>query len=517
VLSGDGTVRAAFTQAGWNFVQSASKNAGNTGAPDDACVIGSSQGGVSLLKQDQAEKKIQELFVKDYIDQWQKFVAGFSVVSYNSPDDAIRRLDILSGHTSPLLAVLKMAAEQTDFSVPVETGVLAGAKKTVTNTLNNIIGSAEKKLQPVTGATTPTDQGTSSVADITRFFQPVQYVVPPGSDKWINEKNTGYMDALSGLRTAIATISRPSADTPPDPQAGQTAKDKAEDSVRQLAKGFNSEGVGTLDRDVTRLLEEPIANAERFLAPPSPDLKTNAAAKTFCNSFQPLLKKYPFSPSAPESPVSEATLKDLQDYFAPDEGKIWKFQKSALVDLTTLDGKVWKPNPASQKLKPTQELLDFLNWAQQLRMAFFSDGNSPHLTYSLRTVLASGSKQVIQLTIDGQSHEFTADHQLQHTFTWPAAAGVEAKADGRSGTAGYTAGFDSHYGLWAAFRLFGDAIHREPGAVAIEWKETKGGTGRPQPLEPPVQLEFVGGFPAGVDVFNPDFFKGFGCPLKAAQ
>jgi type VI protein secretion system component VasK len=160
-----------------------------------------------------------------------------------------------------------------------------------------------------------------------------------------------------------------------------------------------------------------------------------------------------------------------------------------------------------------------LNRAQQLRNAFFVGGPAPHLTYSLRTQLAPGSKQEILLTIDGQSNNFTAEHQLQHTFQWPAPSGAESKADGNFGVAGseFGSGFSAHGGLWAVFRFFGDAARREPNAAVIEWKETRSGTGLLQPLKVPVQLEFAGGFPGGVDVFHPDFFKGFRCSFKPVQ
>jgi type VI secretion system protein ImpL len=508
VLNGDGAVAAAFTQAGWQFVQNASKKAGGTGGLEDSCVTGSNPNLVSALQAGSIEKSIQQRFVRDYIERWQKFVAGFSVIAYRSHEDAAQKLGILSDHKSPLLAIMALTADQTSYSVPVAKGVVAELEKKG----KDLLGGGEKKVQQLTGV----EQHTPTVLDITQAFQPVQYVVPPASERWVTEKNGAYVNALADLGNALRAMSRTSGDVP-DPQAAQAAADKALQTVQQLQQGFNSEGVGGVDREVTRLLKEPIERAGQFLVAPSPDKKIVTELQRFCASARPVLAKYPFNASRPEG-QPEATLKDLRDLFAPEEGAVWKFQKSALSELTILEGGVWKANPASQKLRPSLELLAFLTAAQQFRRAFFSDGNNPHLTYILRPRLAAGSNQLIQLAIDGQSHEFDAGHTLQHQFAWPAAAGAEGQAVGRSGTTGFTSGFSSHDGLWAVFRFFGDAEHRESGAPGIEWKETKGRTGRPQVLDPPVRLEFAGGgFPSGVDVFNPDFFKGFGCPAKAAQ
>jgi type VI protein secretion system component VasK len=466
------------------------------------------------LKQGSAEKSIQERFIQEYIAYWQKFVAGFSVIPYRSAADAAVKLGILSDHKSPLLAIMALTADETNYSAPVETGLAAGIKKKA----GDLLGSSEKKVQQFTG----TEQHQIGILDITRAFQPVQYVVPPASDRWITDKNSAYINFLTELQSAIQALSRPSTnDAPPDPQAAQAAADKAEASVRQMQQGFSSEGMGGVDREVTRLLEEPIKFAQPYVIPPSPGVPITREWQKFCASAQPLFSKYPFNAAKIEGqPNSEATLKEVQDIFAPEQGAVWKLQQSALAELTIFEGGVWKANPAAQKLKASQELLDFLNRAQQLRKAFFADGTTPHLTYSLRPRIASGSNQFIQLTIDGESHDFTADQQMRHQFTWPSASGAEAKAEGRSGTSGsggFSVGFDSHYGLWAVFRVFGDAAHRDPGAPVIEWKETRGGTGRPQALEPPVQLEFVGGFPGGADVFNPEFYKGFRCSFKPVQ
>jgi hypothetical protein len=247
------------------------------------------------------------------------------------------------------------------------------------------------------------------------------------------------------------------------------------------------------------------------IAPNRPDL-VEVEVSRFCSSFQPLLRKYPFNLSS----SIDLPLRDFTDYFAPGQGAIWEFQSASLAELTILDGGVWKRNPASQQLKASQALLDFLNKAQQITKAFFPDGGvDPHLSYTLRQDLADPG-QVIKLQIDGQAHEFGASAGiLQHTFRWPAVPAQQG-AVAQSGTSKFSATFSAQAGVWSVFRMFGDAEPRELLQKTLVWKRTKGASGVSGPMDPPVTLELVG-FPGNVDIFNPKFFADLKCPSKTAQ
>jgi hypothetical protein len=108
---------------------------------------------------------------------------------------------------------------------------------------------------------------------------------------------------------------------------------------------------------------------------------------------------------------------------------------------------------------------------------------------------------------------------LQHDFHWPPspdAKKVGAVARLRSAS-NVGLAFASRGGLWGIFRIFGDADARKMNAKLVEWKNTSGGAGRPEPITPaPVQLEIVV-FPGGQDIFNPKFWEGLRCPSAAVQ
>ena len=102
-----------------------------------------------------------------------------------------------------------------------------------------------------------------------------------------------------------------------DPAVHQAASqnyDKAMDAGRQIARGFNAVGVGSLDATVDRLLEEPIRFTDRFIIK-DPDKagagKVNGELRAFCNSQRNTLRKYPFQSASTE----DASLEEFGAIF----------------------------------------------------------------------------------------------------------------------------------------------------------------------------------------------------------
>jgi type VI protein secretion system component VasK len=512
VLSSKGDVSPAFTQEGWRFVQNASKKEGNTGALGESCVIGNSLGLVGGLKQDaEVERAIQQFFIRDYIAQWQAFIAGFSVVQYKNAADAAQKLNILADHRSPLLALLAMTANQTNFPVTTESSALEKVPL-----LGDMIKKGEKAGQQKLAAL-QTDQPVKlSTADITRSFQPVHWVVPPGSETWVVDKNSAYIAALTQLGHSMQDIA---AGGNPDPAVYQAASQnavKALEAAKQIAVGFKPVGVAGLDGEVERLLEEPIQSATRLIPADFSKVgadKINAALRNLCGRINNTLRKYPFQPKSRE----DAKLEELASVFAPAGGPIWRFSGESLSELVTKEGSQWRLKDPAKKPQVTQEMLNFLNQAQAIADAFYPAGaTQPRFTYSLRPNLdpAFGDSK-FELEIDGAPYLWTSP--LQHSFAWPPAPntanpGASARIRGQ-----FSYPFANRRGLWGIFRIMSDAEPRALLNKTVEWKFSQVGDGPKEPIDPgPVRLEFVQ-FPGGADVFNPKFYDGLQCPTKAVQ
>jgi type VI protein secretion system component VasK len=240
--------------------------------------------------------------------------------------------------------------------------------------------------------------------------------------------------------------------------------------------------------------------------------KINGDLRILCSHLSKVLRKYPFQPLSKE----DSSLAEVAAEFAPVNGEIWKFQAKSLGELTVKEGSLWKAKDPAKKPQLTQDLLDFLNRAQSITSAFYSaSGAQIGFNYTLRPRLDSSfQSSILELEVDGQLHPWTT--RLQKQFTWPAAAGATPGAIARiKGSFAYP--FENRSGSWGIFRMMGDAEPRQPMTKLVEWKYSRVGDGRPDPIQPaPVQLDIVE-FPGGVDIFNPKFFQDFHCPPTAVQ
>jgi type VI secretion system protein ImpL len=499
ILTGPPEMSAAFTPEGWNFVEKASKDVhlGNV----DACALGNQQTSAGDTNE------IQRMFIRDYIDHWLKYLSAFSVVRYSGAQDAATKLAALADHKSPLLALFAMVSDETDFKPSVVSTALDSGLKS----FGKLIGKSEKDMK----AASPIHPGEAAAAsntDITRSFQPVQWVVPAGSEKWVVDNNAAYVEALAQLGHSMQDLAAKPSDAGVIQAANQNY-DKAVDAVRQVAKGFKAVEVQGIDGVAERLLKEPIEHAKIFIPPDQGkaiEAKINADLGKLCQTVGGTLRKYPFQISSRD----DASLGEL-GVFAPATGAIWKFEAQSLAELLVKDAQGWKVKDPSNKLAPTQDLLNFLNRAQAISDALYAGGvTSPHFGYIIRPRM-DNRDLTITLDVDGQHDEWT--DSLQKRFTWPAAPGKTPGASGRIRTGAVSFGFASRDGIWGIFRIIGDAEPRSPSSGIVEWKYTRGKDGgRAEPLDPPVRLEFVK-TPGEIDVFSPKFLEDLRCPGKAVQ
>jgi type VI protein secretion system component VasK len=342
----------------------------------------------------------------------------------------------------------------------------------------------------------------------------VQWVVPPDSEKWVGEKNSAYIAALIQLGHSMQDIA---AGGNPDPAVYQAASQnaaKAMDAAKQVAAGFRSVGVGGVDLQVERLLEEPVQFATRVIPADITKVggdKINAELRILCGRVKNTLRKYPFQPKSTE----DTTLDELSGLFAPVNGAIWKFCSGSLAELAVKEGSQWKPKDPAKKPQLTAELLTFLNRAQAVTDAYFPPGSTtPRLNYSLRPVLdAAFGNSFLELQIDGTSHQLNS--ALRKDFTWPAPDTARPRAIAGLRTGLVFSSFADQPGLWGFFRIMGDAEPRMLNTRTVEWKNSQ--VGGKAPIEPaPIKVEIVQ-FPGSADVFNPKFYDGLQCPMKAVQ
>ncbi len=432
------------------------------------------------------------------------------MIPYLGSDDAARKLSKLADPQSPLLGIVKLVAENTNFPSAkqgepswwdrIGLGSLVQSQSRAEQTTDRIRQLLKSDAPPLT------------TADLARLFQPVLYTTPAELPVLVNDNNRPYVEGLRGLARHLDALARvPRAEKVTLIPPARAALDQAEQAHVKLADNFHNVGNEGLNKQLSSLLKQPILLADRVI-PKQDDIipgGKNAELAKFCQTMQPILTKYPFRSS---NQSGEAAPAEITKGFAPKEGLVWKYAQSAS-DLVALSGQEWVQNPVLQGMRVAPELLDFLNQAQNVRKAFFgSDGTQPKLTYVLRP--APGQKIGIGLVLDGT--EMRPHVPIQRPFVWPAPPGATPGAVGTVEVGDFKTGFGDYQGPWGVFQLFQNADKRELGTRIVQWSEIRGrGGARTQSLDPPAKIEFRE-FPGGdVDLFNPKFFERLQCPKKA--
>jgi len=514
VLTGPAEFPGVFTKKGLAAFEDMVRN-GNFGSGGEKCVMGDSGGLVQQSADLQVKDRLRSLYYRQYADAWHAFLGAFSVNRYTGPDDAARRLNVLAGPRSPLLAIVRLAAVNTNFP-PAKPGELSwwekGAQKVGLSGLVQTQAKGEKavdRLRRIAGD----DTIMMTPADVARLFQPVVFTTPPDLDRLVNDNNGAYVQGLRGLQQSLDALARASAAEKATviPQA-RTSFNQASAARAGLADKFTDVGNEGLSRKVADLLDQPIRLADPVIGV-NPTIRSgtikNGELAQFCRAMSPILTKYPFGSASPV----DATLNDVANGFAPMGGLVWKYVQQSGSDLVVRMGQEWQPNPALQGMRVAPELLAFLNRSQQLTGALFTESGIK-VRYVLRPV--PGQSITIRLTLDGD--ELNSRNPLQKTFYWPAAAGAKAGADGTvEAGGGFSTGFGHFDGIWGVFKLFQNADERPNGKGVVQWSEIRGrGVAVPQKLNPPAKIELVE-LPGGVDLFNPRFFDALQCPARAVN
>ncbi len=515
VLTGQAEIRGAFTKAGLALFQEMVKS-GNFGGGAEACVMGDAAVLEQGLQKTEAQQQLLSMYFRQYADAWRAFLASYKVIRFASPEDASRRLGILAGPTSPMLAIVRMVATNTNFQLakPGEPSFWEkGARKFGLGSVVDDKAKAQKAAGQVEQAISG-DAPRMTTADLARLFQPVAFTTPPEVDRLVNDNDAEYVKGLRGLGDSLDALGRASSTerAAAIPQA-RTALTQARTSHDALADKFFDVGNEGLNKQLSDLLDQPIRLAEGVIPSNTEAFsggKKNGELAQFCRVMAPILSKYPFTATS----QIDATLIDIGKGFSPTEGLVAKYLQQSGSDLVVRKGADWQPNPALQGMKVAPELLLFLNRAQELTDVLFSEGGmmQPKLRYVLRPV--PGQNIVVKLVLDGK--ELNSQDPLQKTFYWPAPAGSNPGAEGTVQSGAFTTGFGRFEGLWGVFRLFQNADDRTFGVKVVQWSEIRG-LGKSvvaQPLNPPAKVEFVE-FPGGKDLFNPNFFEALQCPRKA--
>jgi type VI protein secretion system component VasK len=256
------------------------------------------------------------------------------------------------------------------------------------------------------------------------------------------------------------------------------------------------------------LLEDPIVYITGLLRTLGP-AELNAAGADLCAQTRPIMSKYPFNSGS----KAEATVQDFNTIFAPSTGALWQFYNAKLQKLLTKQGSQFvATGAAGMTVQPA--FLAMMNRAQAFTDAAYANGaTDPHFTYTVAPVMTS-NEDLVKMTIDGKSVEFTASNQTPQQFVWPGAThGVLMSVRYKGGTANQ---YPTYEGLWAIFQFVQDADRHTGSLVEMQLKAGKQGKTVDDPTtKQPVTLRFQ--INANPPIFDKGYFAGMACVANIAR
>jgi type VI secretion system protein ImpL len=399
-------VRGAFTRSGFLAVQDVLKNSANMGG--EPWVVGKDD--LKDMDPEVMRQGLTKRYNQEFVAEWNTVLRTSSVAGYGSNADADKKLEKLTGPTSPLLELLYFVSHNID----------------------------------------------PAPAEVKTPFAPVQSVEPAGPpdkppDKYIVSPNKDYVEALGKLQGDIHALAQnPGA---PDPaqltQAGTSADAASQAATKVIDSGPVDQQFRNQD-EVRRLLQEPIKNVEALLKRGPLDI-ANGAGKGYCSAFAGVASKYPLDPNS----LQDLSMDQLYSILGPTSDGLKKL-KDAVKPYTLMVGNKYAANPQAS-VKPSPTFLLFLNRIVGLSDTLYPTGSlPPKFSYTLKQV--PSNLEGVVLKIGGDT---LAGDGAQKTFVWTGSPD-DVQVTTKGGDP-----LDSFSGPWAVFKFVARA--HQLGAGKLEW------------------------------------------------
>ncbi|MBI4893667.1 MAG: hypothetical protein HY821_23815 [Acidobacteria bacterium] len=418
------------------------------------------------LAPDAIERQLLERYSTEFAGQWRQYLKQSYIVRYSSPADAARKLGLLAGNQSPLLRLFCLASIHTS--------------------------PAHSALKDA--------------------FQPVQYTTPPACESQLpSENNQAYLNGLLSLQSSLEQLGSGPRDELRLSRIASEA-DSARIAARRLAQNFRPDAEGDVDRQTLRLLEEPITQVIGMVGALGP-AEVNSNAAKLCSDLHGLLNKYPFNTAS----RTDATLEELNSVFRPNSGSLWVFYQNHMQTLLTRQGAEYVPS-GSGSMRVTPAFLQFFNRAVAFSDALYgASGTQPRLDFSLKAMPVDGVKGLV-IQLDGQTLRSSGSGGASKNFTWP---GPQPQAQLSANLGGGDLGLLEYSGVFAVFRLFGDADRWRPITSGYEfnWQPRQGQSNQPMTTSAgkPLTIQYQADFGRNAPIFAKGYLSGFSCAALAVR
>ncbi|HET8934281.1 MAG TPA: type VI secretion system membrane subunit TssM [Polyangiales bacterium] len=470
-LIGGKRIRGAFTRRGY---ENAVRDLFATGAPehvDELWVLGLNEAeGTAQTNQNEVERaarlaELSSLYFRTYVQEWRGFIDSVRTkAAQGGNSEALALLtELTSGVPTPLGRLFQGVGTNVRLPPPpkLEKEETAAAKPAANDLLTKIWkrdkpGAAKQaaKAKPVIE-----QFGAGDLA--AAFDEFISFgVASEAGASGAPVPLDSYREQLVYLRDALQARLNEPGDTQQLESKIETALTRVRGLIEAQPPGYR-----------------PVF--EGLLWPPIKGLKEGARGegaawhgKLWCSDVvapyeQSLLGHYPFNPGG-----TDARIEDIDAYYKPGEGLLWKFTAASLAEIVQLssDHYEFTPKYASSNLF-NGSLLEFLDRSRDISRAFFA-GNAAtaRSDFSVRLHSASSNVDTITLSVGGKQISYDNGPLTWQNLSWPGAEpakGSSFMVRGRNVKAG-----NEIAGIWGFFRLLetGAVGRVSEDTVSVTWR-----------------------------------------------
>ncbi|ENZ9095857.1 type VI secretion system membrane subunit TssM [Enterobacter asburiae] len=447
---------------------------------DDLWVLG---GQVKGETQQQTDAAVRQLYISDYIRQWDGLLQD---IQLNSSADLAQRINsarLLSSSSSPLR---KLVINLRHYLVleKVPQGVEKAAKPAYSVSDNSATRTLQGLFRSRQNSTGAAVQQTPEQA-VANHFAPIIDLADPLEEGGIIIAFDDFLKQIDDLYRYLTAV-QDAANSGMSPPAGEAISHLHASAGRlpsSLQNMFTSIAVGA-SSDTQR---SDLDNVRK---------RINVEVGSFCR--QAIAGRYPLVRSG----RSEVTPDDLARMFAPGSGLMDSFFRDNLANKVDTTQSAWRFTPGidGKTLPGGESILRPFQQAQSIRDSFFANGSTTtSFRVTVRTVRMDNDILTLTLDVDGQLLRYSHGPQAVKLMSWPGSGGTN-QVRMQLGLANGTTLTLVTNGSWALNRFF-DRAQQSAGSSSLSRQATFNVDGHR------VTLEFTPN-----SIRNPFQLPGFSCP-----
>ncbi len=387
LMTATSPVQSAYTRAGLDLMKVAISEA-TTKLTEDDWVMG--EQGRGQLAQAGDTAVLEEMYYRDYADQWRNFVKGIDVIPYRSAGDAVGALQAFSLAKSPMEVLMTEIKRNTHLSAPVDEG-----------------GTIEWIKGLIFGASEVGPGGSQPEKDFRPLFD---FVGKTGDIE--NAPITRYRNELGMLARELTGKNDNEMKQIATELAGEEPRDRLKIGTREkniggmLSSFDDAQTPGA--KEVAVLLSKPVEKLRGLLGADAKSQLAKSWTEQILPAAREIEKGYPF-----EDGQSDADLTKLTEFLAPQTGKLSEFFDKRLASYFEEAGGQFRVKENAE-VQFSDEFVTYLNNAFALRRALFGSSPTPKFEYEFTLRPVTGA--IVEVVIDGQKATSEGTGSIKPSF-----------------------------------------------------------------------------------------------------